>query len=101
MENFFSTPNLIFWAAVIITVIFTTATLGERWRRQENYRWAAGWFLVHFWGFWMVWAGYFDANTWLSLFFAVGFCGMVKVGYEGYKKTGLAEQIRVAFRREG
>jgi len=100
MDSFFSIPNLIYWTLIIVTVCITTPTLGKLWKRQENYRWTTGYFIIFFWSFPFVMAGRLDANTWLTLFFGVGFAGIIKVGYESLHNSQLADRIRRAFKLE-
>lgn len=96
MDTFFNSPNLAYWAAIIITVTATTTTVGQLWRRRENARWTLGYFIVFFWGYFMVLFGHFDAGTYLALFFAVGFAGAIKVGYEMIVSSREAERQRKA-----
>lgn len=94
MNEFFSIANLIYWTLIITTVFATTATLGKLWRRQENIRWTTGYFIIFFYGWFMVGYGGWDANTYLALFFGVGFAGVVKVGYEAIASSLTAQQLR-------
>lgn len=94
LNVFFSISNLTYWSIIILTIFLTTLTLGKIWKRHENARWTAGYFVLFFWGFFMVFLGYWDANTYLALFFAVGFSGGIKVGVEKYRSSKEAERIR-------
>lgn len=94
MNEFFSTANLVYWTLITMTVVATTATIGKLWRRHENARWTTGYFIIFFYGFFMVHFGHWDANTYLALFFAVGLSGAIKVGYELYRSSREAERLR-------
>jgi hypothetical protein len=97
MTNIFSTPNLIYWIVIAITVTLTTATLGQLWKRRENARWTTGYAVVFIWGYFLVYLGYWDGATYIGLFFAVGISGAIKVGYEQYRHSREAAKLR----REG
>lgn len=90
----FTTPNLIYWALIALTIFITTATLGRLWRRHENYRWTTGYVIVFFPGVILVYYGWWDLDTWAGLFFAVGISGAIKVGYERLINSLQAEEIR-------
>lgn len=94
MNEFFSIANLIYWALIITTVLATTAIIGPLWRRHENARWTLGYFIIFFYGWFMVGYGGWDANTYLALFFGVGFAGIVKVGYELIANSLQAQRLR-------
>lgn len=94
----FNTANLIYWCVIAVTIFVTTTTLGQLWRRHENYRWTTGYSVVFFYGYFMVYLGYWDAGTYIGLFFAVGISGAIKVGYERLLKSREAARLR---EREG
>lgn len=94
MDTFFGTSNLIYWSLIIVTIFLTTKYIGPLWRRHESARWTLGYFVVFFYGFWMVLFGGWDGNTYLALFFAVGLSGVIKVGYELWHTSREAQAIR-------
>lgn len=94
MNEFFGQANVNYWFFICVTIFITTATLGQVWKRRENARWTTGYAVVFFYGFFMVLWGYWDANTYLALFFAVGLSGAIKVGYELYRSSREAERLR-------
>lgn len=94
MNEFFSIANLIYWALIITTVLATTAIIGPLWRRHENARWTLGYFIIFFCGWFMVMYAGWDANTYLALFFGVGFARVVKVGYKLIANSLQAQRLR-------
>ncbi len=90
----FTNANMIYWLLITIAIAITTMTLGQLWRRQENYRWTTGYAIVFLPGAIMVWLGFWDLTTWIGLFFGVGISGAIKVGYAQFRKSKDAERLR-------
>lgn len=95
MNDLFSITNLVYWALVITTVSATTAIIGPLWRRHENARWTLGYFIIFFYGWFMVMYDGWDANTYLALFIGVGWAGVIKVGYELIVNSLQAQRLRL------
>lgn len=95
MNDLFSITNLVYWALVITTVSATTAIIGPLWRRHENARWTLGYFIIFFYGWFMVMYDGWDANTYLALFIGVGWAGVIKVGYELIANSLQAQRLRL------
>lgn len=94
MDTLFGTDSLAYWALVALTVTITTATLGRTWKRKENHRWVTGYFILFFYGFWMVFFSHWDTKTYLDMLFGLGLAGAIKVGLEQWFNSREADKLR-------
>lgn len=92
--DIFNVFHLLYWGLMMVVILIEAATFGVLWERREAYRWTMGYFTVFFLGIPLVTLGVWDATTWVGLFFAVGVAGMVKVSFEAWRKSRMANQLR-------
>lgn len=93
-QQFFNTPNFIYWLALALVIWAEAVTFGRWWRRRENARWTMGYFTVFLLSLPLVVWGYWDMFTWGGLFVAIGLSGAVKVGLEQHRDSRRAEKLR-------
>ena len=71
--------------------------VGSLWERpnRESHRWTAQYFAAFLFCIPMVALGCWDILTWAGLFFGLGLCGAVKVGWGAYLNSRRAQQLRL------
>lgn len=83
------------WVVRIDRLIFD-----DLWLRRENHRWTVRYFTAFVVGLVLVLWGWLDVLTWGALFFALGVCGAVKVGYLGFRESQAARKLRAKTPKE-